>query len=541
MLLKSGTCSYQGSYQEKQQGTKSPTRTECPMSENDVENAEPVESGGGNESVFLSPPPSPKQDKPSVWVWIGLSGLLLTALAVIFVLPSVVEDYELPLERRAEAPDLQDQEPTALATTNISPFEEAQRSLQRKEAQDVLAELLLIQGDLEVLEVEAWALSDYEAALEQASIGDEYYRTQDFLLARDTYASGRDSLGVILETVPTVLEQTLIEAQQALEQLRARDAQEKFALALLFAPENEDAQIGLRRAESLDDVSGLFAMAEDQRERGELEQARDSYQQIINLDAYNEAAREELAAVSARILENRFASIMSSGYALLEQAKPQEAIAEFQRASSLGINQDQASAAITQTENEISNAQISQLRAQIFSAELQEQWQDAVAYYDEVLIIDSNLTFAVNGKDYAQKRAQLDALLVEALDNPERFSEDAVFQQTLDVYYTGRAIEDAGPHLTAQLDELEPLLESSQLPIDVQLRSDNITEVTLLRIGNLGVFQETAVSLKPGRYVVVGKRPGFREVREEFTVGFGQTPDAVIVQCDEPVVAANRR
>ena len=511
------------------------------MSENEVENTEPVASGRSTESVFLNPPPSPKQDKPPVWIWIGISGLLLTALGVIFVLPSVVEEYELPLERRVATPELQVQESTSLSTTAISPFEEAQRSIQRKEAQDVLAALLAIQGELDELNVDAWGLSDYESALEQASIGDEYYRTQDFLLARDTYAVGRDALAAVLETVPTVLEQTLIDAQQALDQMRAGDAQELFALAVLFAADNEDAQIGLQRAQSLDDVSGLFDIADDQFERGELDQARDNYQEIVNLDSYNEIAQEKLDQVLAQILENEFADIMSAGYALLEQAKPQEAIAEFQRASSLGINQDQALAAITQSENEISNAQISQLRAVIFSAELQEQWQDAADSYDEVLKIDSNLTFAVDGKDYAQKRAQLDSLLVAALDNPERLSEDAVFQESLDVFYTGRAIEEPGPRLTAQLDELEIFLENSQVAIDIQLRSDNLTDVTLLRIGNLGAFQETAVSLKPGRYVAVGKRSGFREVREEFTVGFGLTPDAVIVQCEEPVVAASRR
>ena len=149
--------------------------------------------------------------------------------------------------------------------------------------------------------------------------------------------------------------------------------------------------------------------------------------------------------------------------------------------------------------------------------------------------------FAINGRDYAEKRARLDQLLLGALDNPERFSEESVFQQTLDVYYTGRAIENPGSRLVAQLDELQIFLENSQVPIDIQLRSDSLTEVTLLRIGNLGSFEQTAVALKPGRYVAVGKRSGYREVREEFTVGFGLTPSSVLVQCEERIVATNRR
>ena len=165
----------------------------------------------------------------------------------------------------------------------------------------------------------------------------------------------------------------------------------------------------------------------------------------------------------------------------------------------------------------------------------------AVDEYDKVLAIDTNLLFAISGRDYADKRARLDRLLLEGIDNPERFYEDAVFEQILDVYYTGRAIEPPGPVLIRQLDTLQVLLENSQVQIDIQLISDMFTDVTLLRIAELGKFERQSVSLKPGRYVAVGRRAGYREVREEFTVGFGLTPSSVVIRCEERIVATNRR
>ena len=121
----------------------------------------------------------------------------------------------------------------------------------------------------------------------------------------------------------------------------------------------------------------------------------------------------------------------------------------------------------------------------ITAAENGEQWQAAVDEYDKVLAIDPNLLFAINGRDYTGKRAQLDSLLVNAIANPERFSEEDVFQQTRDIYFTGRALENPGPVLVSQLDELQFFLENSQVPIDIQLVSDNLTDVTLLRVGAL--------------------------------------------------------
>lgn len=511
------------------------------MSDKDVDKIDSVDLDQNDNSVFLNQAATAKADKPSPLVWLGLGGLVLLALLVIFVLPAIVSEYELPLERRVDVVDAPASPSAANTASEISPFQEAQRSLQRKEAQDALAELLSNQAELDALEVTSWGQRDYDAALEQASIGDEYYRTQDFILARQSYEAGRDELQALIESIPSVLEQALVDAERALIDMDSAVAQEKFALALVLDPENEAAQIGQQRAESLDEVRVLLSEAEEFFEDGELQQALTNYQQVLSLDSYNEEAAQQVDVVSRQIIENEFAQIMSSGYAQLQQGEPEQAIATFERAARLGIKQAEAQAAITQSENEIANTEINRLRELIAAAEQNEQWQEAVEQYDEVLAVDGNLLFAINGRDYAAKRAQLDRLLEQAIANPERFSDNAVFEQTLDVYYTGRAIENPGPRLIAQLDELEVFLENSQIPREISFVSDNITDVTLLRIANMGTFEQTSMELKPGRYVAVGKRDGYREVREEFTVGFGLTPESVVVQCNERIVSSSRR
>lgn len=514
------------------------------MSDKEVDNSERPESRVDAQADdthsphddVLAPVLARNENKPPVWMWIGLGVLAITALLVIFVLPALVQEYELPLERRVEtqtaAPASAPQAPA------VSPFEEAQRAIQRKEAQDILAELLDHQSELTSLEVTAWAEADYSNALEQASIGDEYYRTQDFISASTAYRESRDQLADLLERIPDVLTETLAAGEQALLDQDSALAEDRFSLALVLAPENEAAQIGLQRARSLDEVLALIAQAESQIEEGALEQAQASLHEAADLDPYNEMIPGRSAEVAAQISANEFNRIMSSGYTLLEQGQPQEAIAAFERAAGLGVNEQQARAAIVQTETEVANAEISLAREQIASAEANERWQDAVTHYDTVLGIDSNLTFAIQGKDYAAKRAQLDRLLVEAIDNPERFADDAVYQQTVDVYFTGRGIDEPGPRLSEQLDELQALLENSQVPRTVTLISDNLTEVTVLREAELGLFGQTTLSLKPGNYVAIGRRAGYREVRKEFTVGFGQTPEQIVVRCEERVATS---
>jgi tetratricopeptide (TPR) repeat protein len=290
----------------------------------------------------------------------------------------------------------------------------------------------------------------------------------------------------------------------------------------------------------LDEVLALMEQADDLFGDGELEAARDMYEQIVGLDSYNEAAPQRISEIDVQIRENEFSAIMSEGYALLQAGDPEQAIATFQRAAAMGINQQQAQAAVQQTETQVANAQINGLQQEITAAEASERWQDAVDAYDKVLGIDANLLFAIQGRELANQRATLNQLLVNAIEAPERLSENDVYEENLRYYFIGRDIENPGPVLREQLDELQVLLENSQVPIDIDFISDTFTEVTLLKNGNLGKFEQTSMALKPGNYVAVGRRPGFRDVREEFTVGFGQTPDSVVVQCVERVVATNR-
>lgn len=508
------------------------------MSEREVENA--AEAAGNADDLPLNPPPASPRNQPPVWLWIGVGVLAVLALFVVFVLPGIVSEYELPLERRVETPLAAPPTSTEPEAPAVSPFEEAQRANQRKQAQDVLAELLENQNELDGLEVTAWADSQYQAALERASSGDEAYRAQEFLQATAAYSEARDELQALLESVPQVQQRLLEEGNEALAAGDSTVAEDRFSLARLLDPQSEAAGIGLQRARSLDEVLALIEQAEDLAEAGELREARQIYSQIQSLDSYNETAIARIPELDAAIAQAEFSRIMSEGYARLEQGQPEQAITAFEQAAALGVNEEQARAAILQTETEVANARINAARQRIEAAEADEQWQTAVDEYDEVLAIDPNLTFALSGRDYAEKRALLDQLLVNAINNPERFADEGVFQETVDVYYTGRDIENPGPRLQGQLDELQVLLENSQVPIEVTLVSDNLTDVTLLREAELGLFEQTTLSLKPGRYVAIGRRAGYREVREEFVVGFGQTPEQVVVQCEERVVATSR-
>ena len=72
-------------------------------------------------------------------------------------------------------------------------------------------------------------------------------------------------------------------------------------------------------------------------------------------------------------------------------------------------------------------------------------------------------------------------------------------------------------------------------PLTVTLVSDNVTNVSIYKVGKLGSFETHELDLRPGTYVAVGSRPGYRDVRLEFRVAPEIDTQPVVVRCEEPI------
>ncbi|HKQ15663.1 MAG TPA: hypothetical protein VJT80_19655, partial [Steroidobacteraceae bacterium] len=92
-----------------------------------------------------------------------------------------------------------------------------------------------------------------------------------------------------------------------------------------------------------------------------------------------------------------------------------------------------------------------------------------------------------------------------------------------------------GPMLQKQLATLKDWIARADVPVSVALQSDNVTQVTIYRVGQLGTFAERSLELVPGSYTVVGTRPGYRDVRREINVRPGPAPEPVVIRCEDRI------
>lgn len=468
-------------------------------------------------------------------LWALLAALLIMAAGVFFVLPNYVGSPQLSTE---PLPINETGSPAVRSEASggaISPFGEAQLMRARQAAQATLEQLLAQLENLEQHGVVQWANEPYEEALASAEAGDNAYREQDFITADEHYQESLATLEALEASMPQVVEQQLENGYQAIRDGQSAAARAAFELAMLIAPGSVEADAGLQRAQVLDEVLALNAEAGALRDRGDLEAARERYREALTRDSEHTGTQDRLTALESAIEERDFTRLMSQGYGALAANEAQQAEGFFQQALAVRPDSGEANSALEQVRDRMTSNAINRHLETARGHEQAEAWQQALAAYQQALEVDANVVAATEGLRRARSRGNLDDFMKRLLADPLQLVDEAVYEESRDIYLNALRIPDAGPTLRKQLDEAKYYLEQARIPREVTLRSDGMTQVAILRVQRLGQFSNTTLSLTPGRYVATGSRSGYRDVRQEFVVPFEESPPEVTVICAESI------
>ena len=294
-----------------------------------------------------------------------------------------------------------------------------------------------------------------------------------------------------------------------MEAANTADALRLFELATAISPSHAGAKAGYQRAKNLDTVLTLAERGTVFERDLELEAAQESFRQAVELDPKWQPAQEGLQRVSTELNELQFDMRMTEGLLAISDGHYDAARAAFRMAQSLKPESREPADGLLQVEQEIRLNQISAYEQQALRQEEDEDWSAAIATYERILEIDDNLEFAGQGIRNAQQMAQLHETLDGYIAEPNSLSAPSTMQKATMTVVDITRMDSPGPILAGKRDELSRLLKRAATPLRVQLVSDNATNVSVYKVGKLGSFETHELSLRPGKYVAVGSRPGF--------------------------------
>ncbi|MFT7562634.1 MAG: tetratricopeptide (TPR) repeat protein, partial [Bacteroidia bacterium] len=438
--------------------------------------------------------------------------LVVVALASVFLLPQFVSK---PWILDGSVDDRQVPDTSALA---VSPSTAAEKTQYRQEAQSLLAKIIPIRDKLKLESVEVWSPVEYQIALGQIDDGDDKYSYGDYRESLESYQLALSGFETLDQLGQQKLSDSLSSGFEAIENLNVTGATVASELATVIAGQNEQVRELASRAISLPAVAEQLEKGDLEKSKGNPLAAQDAYQQAVSLDPLHKRAVESLAAIKSEIIENNFRQHMSRAYAALDQSDYDTAIAAFEQAGLVHPGHPAIAQGMAQLENNRSLLTVSSQIAQAAELEVNEDWAEAVAVYENLLQEDPTLTEAKVKLIPSKVRADLDQRLIGFNEDPLKLSEPRVFRQAQVTINDAKGIPNPGSRLEEQINHLQTLLKRAVTSVDVEFQSDNVTQVTLFRVAQLGQFDRTSLTLKPGKYIAAGTRQGYRDVRIEFSI-----------------------
>ncbi|MFT7288686.1 MAG: tetratricopeptide (TPR) repeat protein [Halieaceae bacterium] len=494
----------------------------------------------------LEPSESSADSAPPVvssrWFLPALAVLALLTLAVVFLLPKwVAAPATAPPEQAQTAASDSPLPAAATRTTekpapgdSPSPFADAVEAKARAQAQDLLAELLDVQENLEARGAQSWAPEAVAAVASEALAGDQRYRDREFEAAISHYTSALEQALALEASLPARFEEQMLATQVAVEALDREAANAAFDLAELLEPDSGALAELAGRLAALPAVSAAVETARSAEAARDLASAVTALQEAQSLDPSHQYVQSELSRVGAALNTERFSAAMSEGYAALAADDFKRARRDFDRAGKLRGEGAEVAAALQELAVARTAATLRALRRRGDALLAAEDWAAAIPVFEEALSVDGSLRFAREGLATARPRAVLDAELTAIIEGSERLVDDAVLREARGSLSQAQSFADIGPGLSAQIAQVTEILSIASEPLSVNLRSDAATEVTVYKVARLGMFAETQLSLRPGQYTAVGTRRGYRDVRVVFSVSPGRRA-TVVVACTEPI------
>ncbi len=472
-------------------------------------------------------PGAPRRSLPGSWVIGGFAALVLVALGVIFLLPAMVKE---PAVVSAPPPPVE-VSPAAESEVSDANSSGEERSL----ADEALGELLVLQDRLGERSVVRWGGADWAEAERFAEEGDGHYRARDYPAAGTAYRRSLTLLKVIEMRIPEVLAQALSDGDAALLAGQRSAALDRYELALAVDPDNAAATRGLERAGRLGAVLELMSSATAKESAGQLRDAAKDYRQVLEIDPEWTPARDGLTRTQGVLVRTAYETQMAAGFEALARRDWDTSRRSFEAALQTRPGDSAAKSALQQVSAEQRLEKIVAQQARARELEAAEDWAGAVRQYEALLLTDAALGSAKQGLARSQQRAALAAELDKAIANADVLNDESKWQSARGLANQAREAKPMGAKLAAQIAALERALTVAAVPVPVRFESDSQTDVVIYKVGRLGLFQTMTLDLRPGKYVAVGSRDGFRDTRRSFLVAPDGTTPPVVVRCEEPI------
>jgi len=477
----------------------------------------------------VTPPPANagQSGGKKTTTWVLFTAAIAMLLVVIWVLPALV-------------PEAGDGQKTAKVEPKSSPSDDqlltaGVEKQQRADAEKALQDFLRLQAQPDLNNAEIWSAESWTMAMDTALQGDESFGEGRFAAALELYQSAGSQLQALIDNRDQLQQQSLADGWLHLQNNLITDASATFERVLAMHADNQQAQSGLARAAVRREVLELFDAGQQAEVAANLQLAARAYFSALQLDPLYVPAKEALVTVENALNELAFQDAMGEALRALDDGNFASAEKALNEAAKISPDEQ----VVKNVRQRLLSARrqdgLMKLRVKSEQSVINEQWTAAIQSYQQALAIDSKASFAVNGLTRAQKKQRLHQQLDHYLADTTRLFSDEPLNNAGQLLAVNQSISKSEPILAGKIARLQEAVRLAKLPVDLLILSDNLTEVTIYKVGRLGIFEQKELSLRPGKYTITGSRQGFKDVLKVIELEPGSNGRSLQIRSEESI------
>lgn len=461
--------------------------------------------------------------------------LVIVAGFVFFVLPGLVTQPEfepltgLNTPLQTTAPDVQGPSPLAVAKDKLA----------REEALTLAEALLRKIIRLEDLGMRLWDPEQLMQINEAAVAADETYRAENHQIAVTAYQTLIERLEIVETRLPDLRARYRALAESALEDVNETETLKYWEILAALSPEDADIQAQWRQIQALPQISAMMTEAEHLVQADEPNAAIELLTKASELYPDWTPPETRRAEIQQNLNTIAFRASMSAGFARLNEKNFDEARQAFETAARLAPNQNSPQEGLEQVRQAQLKSETSTRSRNAATAESSGEWTAALKIYTELLSLNPALTTLQDRIALVERRIALSEQLDALIENPSQLQSDERLKEAKALVIEISQLAPPIGDLKAKLGPLSRNIMSARRPLTLNLSSDGLTDVTVLKVGPegaLGLFTEKSLNLIPGRYVITGSRRGYVDVRHDIELK-PDTPEILLrVACEEKIL-----
>lgn len=324
-------------------------------------------------------------------------------------------------------------------------------------------------------------------------------------------------------------------AVSAFDTNRYERARAEIDRALLMRPDHPTAQEYQARIELMPKVLSYLEAAAKARAENELRSEKAYLEKVIRLDPARRNEKSRLTFLNKKIAEEDFASHLSTGLQAVERRDLGAARTSLTHARAKFPDRPELTVLKKNIEALSRDLSLESALNEANQSVSNDDWDRAYQAFSKANSIDPANATAVEGERIAAEMLAGRWGLDRFLKRPDRLASKTVAAAARQVLEEVRHLTGLSPTLKDSTEKLSKLIEHASRPVEVLVKSDGKTDITVRRIGIVGKTLEKVIKLRPGDYTFEGTRTGYKSKLINFSVPVDGEGIEIRIICDEQI------